>query len=1036
MRDSILPMAIYHLHAKVISRATGRSAVAAAAYRSASRLHDDRLDRAHDFSNKSGVVHSEILLPDGAPERFADRSTLWNEIEAIEKRKDAQLSREVEFSIPREMTEAQGIALARDFVREQFVDRRMVADLNVHWDIGEDGLAKPHAHVMLSTRSVDENGFGAKERDWNSKALLGEWRERWAALANERLAEIGLDVRIDHRSFAEQGIDLEPQNKIGPAGMRREARGEDAERAADHQDIARRNGERLLAEPSLALEALTRQQSTFTRRDLARFVDRHTADAEQFGQVMAKVEACPERVALGKDGHGRERFSTREMVGVERRLEEASLELGGRTTHAVPVAVRRAAMAREGLGEEQALAVGEVTRSRDLSVVVGYAGTGKSTMLGVAREAWEEAGYRVRGAALSGIAAEGLEAGSGIESRTLASLERGWEKGFDLLERGDVLVVDEAGMIGSRQMERVLSAAKDAGAKVVLVGDPEQLQAIEAGGAFRAVAERVGSVEITTVRRQREGWQQEATKALATGRTGVALDRYEAAGMVHGHETLEAARAGVVAGWDAARQAEPGSSQIMLAHRRVDVRALNEAARAIRLDAGELEAGVEVTVATAQGERSFAIEDRVYFLRNDRGLGVKNGTLGTVRGLYGMDEEKVLLSVQLDGPAGPGTGRIVSVRTWEYDALDHGYAATIHKSQGVTVDRAHVLATGSMDRHGAYVALSRHRESVSVHWGRDDVGDRDGLVRRLSRERLKDTTLDYPHVRDMDAGFARRRGLSVSESEIVVGREKAASGPRQDRQAEGVPMPEPASAQQKRGMFDGLDLSVRPGRRTTEKDVSAGMDAGAGKGESGIEREAPVSPFAGLRLPRVQREQVPAGLAGFVPGGDPLQQAVERYARAWVDVERMVRQELPVLEYQKKALFEAGRDLERVRRGGEADLRAALKHQPEIRQALYGLEGPARARKLIEGLEHEDRVRKSPELRAARFVKTWDGLSREQQGVALKELKRDAQLESVLREKGRELGIRKGSTLDHGLHPHQREQALSRSRSRGMDMGM
>jgi hypothetical protein len=341
-----------------------------------------------------------------------------------------------------------------------------------------------------------------------------------------------------------------------------------------------------------------------------------------------------------------------------------------------------------------------------------------------------------------------------------------------------------------------------------------------------------------------------------------------------------------------------------------------------------------------------------------------------------------------------------------------------------------------MDRHGAYVALSRHRESVSVHWGRDDVGDRDGLVRRLSRERLKDTTLDYPHVRDMDAGFARRRGLSVSESEIVVGREKAASGPRQDRQAEGVPMPEPASAQQKRGMFDGLDLSVRPGRRTTEKDVSAGMDAGAGKGESGIEREAPVSPFAGLRLPRVQREQVPAGLAGFVPGGDPLQQAVERYARAWVDVERMVRQELPVLEYQKKALFEAGRDLERVRRGGEADLRAALKHQPEIRQALYGLEGPARARKLIEGLEHEDRVRKSPELRAARFVKTWDGLSREQQGVALKELKRDAQLESVLREKGRELGIRKGSTLDHGLHPHQREQALSRSRSRGMDMGM
>ena len=284
-------MAIYHLHAKIISRATGRSAVAAAAYRSASRLHDVRLERAHDFTKKRGVVHSEILLPPRSPIRLSDRLTLWNEVEALEKRKDAQLAREVEFSIPREMTQAQGIALARDFVREQFVERSMVADLNVHWDIGEDGQAKPHAHVMLTTRSVDENGFGAKERTWNDKDLLLTWREQWATLANERLAELDLEVRIDHRSFAAQGIDLEPQNKIGPAGMRREERGEDAERVADHLEIARRNGERLLAEPHVALEALTRQQSTFTRQDLARFVDRHTADAEQFASVLARVEA-------------------------------------------------------------------------------------------------------------------------------------------------------------------------------------------------------------------------------------------------------------------------------------------------------------------------------------------------------------------------------------------------------------------------------------------------------------------------------------------------------------------------------------------------------------------------------------------------------------------------------------------------------------------------------------------------------------------------------------------------------------------------
>ena len=139
-------MAIFHLSVKVISRATGRSAVAAAAYRSAERLHDERLDRPHDFTNKSGVLHSEVLLPENAPDEWHDRERLWNDVEAFEKRKDAQLSREVEFAIPREMNPAQGIELARDFVQSEFGDQGMVADRNGQWDIGADGPAPPHAH--------------------------------------------------------------------------------------------------------------------------------------------------------------------------------------------------------------------------------------------------------------------------------------------------------------------------------------------------------------------------------------------------------------------------------------------------------------------------------------------------------------------------------------------------------------------------------------------------------------------------------------------------------------------------------------------------------------------------------------------------------------------------------------------------------------------------------------------------------------------------------------------------------------------------
>ena len=140
-------MAIYHLHVKVIGRKSGSSAVASAAYRSASRLRDERLARSHDFSGKRGVVHSEVMLLENAPEAWSNRERLWNDVEAFEVRKDAQLAREVEFAIPREMSEAQGIELARDFVRGEFVNRGMIADLNVHWDMAENGMEIGRAHV-------------------------------------------------------------------------------------------------------------------------------------------------------------------------------------------------------------------------------------------------------------------------------------------------------------------------------------------------------------------------------------------------------------------------------------------------------------------------------------------------------------------------------------------------------------------------------------------------------------------------------------------------------------------------------------------------------------------------------------------------------------------------------------------------------------------------------------------------------------------------------------------------------------------------
>ncbi|GAA5059179.1 Ti-type conjugative transfer relaxase TraA [Erythrobacter westpacificensis] len=744
-------MAIFHFSAKVIGRSSGRSAVAAAAYRAGEQLHDERIDRTHDFTNKAGVLHSEVMLPKGAPEAFADRATLWNAVEAAEKRKDAQLAREVEFALPRELSKKDNIKLAREFVKAEFVEKGMIADLNVHWDIGEDGKAKPHAHVMLTMREVTRNGFGAKVRDWNKTSLIEQWRERWADHVNRALAERDIDTRIDHRSLEAQGIALEPQDKIGPAASRICGRGLEAERIEEHRAIAQRNGDRIIANPALALDAITHQQATFTRRELAAFIHRHSDGKEQFDAAYNAARASPDLISLGKDGRGQDRFTSRAMIETELRLHRAADTMAQRTKHCVSDVQRNAALASAAkrglvLSGEQKSAFEHVTNTKELAIVVGYAGTGKSAMLGVAREAWESAGYTVRGAALSGIAAEGLENGSGIASRTIASLEHQWGKGREQLTANDLLVIDEAGMVGTRQMERVLSHAAKAGAKVVLVGDQQQLQAIEAGAAFRAIHERHGGIEISEVRRQLSAWQQDATRQLATGRTGEAIQTYEERGMVHAADTREAARAALIERWEQERQGSFGDGQIILTHTNDEVRELNTIARGKMRAESAL--GADATIKAARGERQFAPGDRILFLRNERGLGVKNGTLGTVAKTGAQRME-----VRTDD------GREVAFDTKDYAHIDHGYAATIHKAQGMTVDRAHVLATPGMDSHSAYVALSRHREGLALHYGRDDFADQSKLVRTLSRERGKDMAGDYKP----EQAFAELRGISFRE---------------------------------------------------------------------------------------------------------------------------------------------------------------------------------------------------------------------------------------------------------------------------------
>lgn len=1199
-------MAIYHLSMKPVSRAGGRSAVASMAYRAGEKLTNERDGITHDFSRKQGVEHAEIVLPVGVSADWArDRSDLWNAAEFAEKRKDARVAREFEIALPHELSAEQRLEAAREMAQE-LADRYGAAvDFAIHAPHEASDVRNHHAHILMTTRQVTEDGLGDKtylerENKWllahdlpTTDMQLRDLRQRWEGIANERLAMAGLDIRIDHRSHMERGLEIAPTEHMGVHASQMERRGLDVSRSRLDEDAARRNAELIREKPEQVLTLITGEKSVFDRHDVARALHRYiNDDPQEFQSAFAKVMASPTLVELQAERADPAtgeielaRYSTREMVEIESGIIESAQRMHDAHGHGVDrrhveraierqdAAIQRSAGdASARLSDEQRRAIEHITGPERIAAVVGYAGAGKSTMLAAAREAWEAEGYQVHGAALSGKAAEGLEESSGIQSRTLASWSRGWENDRGTIGRGDVFVIDEAGMVGSRQLARFVGEAEARGAKIVLVGDHEQLQAIGAGAPFRAITEEIGHAELSEIRRQRVDWQREASVDFATHRTAEGLAAYRDHGNISFAETGEDARGQIVRDYLADRDERPDGTRVAMAHRRADVRAINDAIRTELQDRGELAQGEDagaLTFQTNDGKREFAPGDRIVFLENNRDLGVKNGMLGTVEH---VEEGRIIAT--LDG----GRERSVSVPMGDYQAIDHGYATTIHKNQGATVDRSYVMASGTMDRHLTYVAMTRHRDGVQLYaaqdeftnagrlvehgaapfehdaqksgsyfvtlendkgeqrtlWGVDleramkeaapEIGEKIGLQhegstpvtlpdgtqthrntwkvqdagelaysqleRRLSRSGVKETTLDY--TRD----FAERRGIAEqmgvrSEIEIPaerVGlraeRESTAGDHALDRRSSQKVRADlaqdlradpredlAADRQQRQRPFEGLKLGRGAATESREPDR-------AGEDGSQIDQKRPQQAekqrrgmFAGLKLnarpapsqertERPEREgslrQAPAPdrLAERARRQSPLEQAVDRYARAYQSVAEHRREGLPVLDMQRQEMRDAGQQLDQVQGGMKDLLRSTLQNDPATARAMTELSGRERVAHVIDGMKRENAALQDPNIRAERFVERWQelqGQRRELRGWQhddarakvesqmngmTKSLERDPQVDSILRNRRQELGIgqqqRRGQSIAHEL---QEEMSRSRQISRGIGLG-
>jgi conjugative relaxase-like TrwC/TraI family protein len=525
-----------------------------------------------------------------------------------------------------------------------------------------------------------------------------------------------------------------PKEHETPETLYERWRAEAAERGLDPDALVRRvtgrtlDLEQCLSERTVAEvldrlvgpEGLTAQVSTFARQDVIAALGGQLA-----GATRAELEGLADRflaeravAVVAERALEERRWSTSELLAVEQRLVDAATSRASEESAVVGhEAVRAALAAHPSTGQDQAGMVRDLCQGgAGVALVVGKAGTGKTFALGAARHAWQLDGYRLLATAPTGIATISLEAEGFEEVATCDRLLTDLDRGREQLDRQTVLVVDEAGMLGSRKLDRLLEHAEQARAKVVLVGDDRQLAAIDAGGGFRALRLRLGASELTENRRQQQAWEREALELVRAGLVEEAVAAYRAHDRIVAADSKPAATLALLNDWwQAWQQAErnPSEDVVLLAYRRSEVDRLNAACQQLLAARGRL--GPErLQVEDLQ----LAVGDRVVCGRNAiRHLGVANGTRGTVTAL---DPEARSLTIRVDGKQ----PREVVLPGWYLDGRERGehnrrvdlaYATTGHRAQGLTRWRALVRLTGAEDLNWLYVQLSRARHETTLY---------------------------------------------------------------------------------------------------------------------------------------------------------------------------------------------------------------------------------------------------------------------------------------------------------------------------------
>lgn len=735
----------------------------------------------------------------------------WNQVEFSEKRVDSQVYFHDDIALPNSLNQEQAIELVDDFVKNSLAIDGLFCDVAIHWDEGNH-----HFHVLMPHRRLTDTGFSQKIR--RSQASLSQEvirvRKAWAEVANQKLKTLGFDERIDHRSYKDRGIDLKPTVKVGKFTHVPDQTLA-LKKAYENEHIIKSNAAAIQQNPSILAEKILQEKPFFDSITLSQELKKHAAlhaqvesnynenpkdidstdpilkrllhdiqtkegifndkalkknlleqvsSEEEFQRIYEKIIAHEQVLALGLGEDGRQHFVGRKAFDLENDLLKSTHYLAKRTAFNVSSHLVKQVSSQYGLNASQQRALLHLTRSGDAALVCGYAGTGKTYLLKAAKDVWEQSGFKVLGLATSGKAASGLEAETGISSRTICSFLLAIKHQAISLDDKTVVVVDEMGMVSLDDMSETMAQVRLSCAKFAGVGDVEQTQPVGRGAPQRAMVDEIGAVALDEIIRQKSDWQREATLLFETNQTAQGFDLYQSHGCVHLHETQAIAAQNLIDQWYAnysVAQDKNLMHSIIVAFKNETVDALNLLARETCLTQGLIEEGVLVT--TDKGSKHIGVGERLVFTKNDSKTGLCNGDFGTVRSVS-KDGKK--LEVALD------KGAVISFSPEQYTHFTYGYAATVHKTQGQTVKDCFALIDGEgWDRHKFLVAATRHQLSLNIHASNEHFVDLAHLKSSVSRHGLNDILTDFP------VAFAARRGfdlrVSASLASSVIQKTKA-----------------------------------------------------------------------------------------------------------------------------------------------------------------------------------------------------------------------------------------------------------------------